>query len=156
MATSSSANGNPASSSSPPPPWTQIVRGESEPIVAAPSSPLSTTTHVMSSSSTTAIDPAVASVTVEESMWEGSESGPNGNAGKRQAWNKPSNGPVAEVGPVMGAVSWPALSESTRASAKPSSESLKGFSDIGSPAAVLQVWFLEFVTSSGSLSSLAS
>ncbi|KAG6645510.1 la-related protein 1C-like [Carya illinoinensis] len=138
MATSSSANGNRASSSSPPPPWTQIVRGESEPIVAAPSSPSGTTTHVMSSSSTPAIDPAVASVTGEESMWEGSESGPNGNAGKRQAWNKPSNGPVAEVGPVMGAVSWPALSESTRASAKPSSEPSKGLSDIGSPVAVLQ------------------
>ncbi|KAJ7966904.1 La-related protein 1C-like [Quillaja saponaria] len=41
---------------------------------------------------------------------------------KKLAWNKPSNG-VIEVGPVMGAVSWPALSESTKVSAKSSADS---------------------------------
>ncbi|XP_051114671.1 la-related protein 1C isoform X2 [Andrographis paniculata] len=43
----------------------------------------------------------------------------NSGAAKR-AWNKPSNGPTAEVGAVMGAESWPALSESARASPKSS------------------------------------
>ncbi|KAF5454599.1 hypothetical protein F2P56_024251 [Juglans regia] len=111
------------------PPWTQIVRGQSEPVAAAPSSP----------SHTTAVtEPAVALVVVEESMGEGSENGPNGNAGKRPAWNKPSNGPAPDVGAVMGAASWPALSVSTRASAKPSSESSKCLSDIVSPVAPSQ------------------
>ncbi|GFY87922.1 hypothetical protein Acr_05g0015610 [Actinidia rufa] len=53
------------------------------------------------------------------------------NAAKKLVWNKPSNGAV-EVGSVMGAVSWPALSESTRASPKSSSSdshSLKPLSD---------------------------
>ncbi|XVF35925.1 hypothetical protein REPUB_Repub19eG0013800 [Reevesia pubescens] len=36
---------------------------------------------------------------------------------KKPAWNKPSNG-VVEVDPVMGAASWPALSESAKASPK--------------------------------------
>jgi la-related protein 1 len=128
-----------------PAPWTQIVRGEPEPIAAAPSSPSNTTSLSSSTSSMTAIEPDVALVGAEEGMGEGSENGSNGNAGKRPAWNKPSNGPGPEVGPVMGgAVSWPALSESTRASAKLSSETLKGLSDIGSPVATSQVWFVKF------------
>ncbi|KAK4430345.1 La-related protein 1C [Sesamum alatum] len=45
----------------------------------------------------------------------------NGGATKRPAWNKPSNGATVEIGAVMGADSWPALSESARASPKPSS-----------------------------------
>ncbi|KAK4410442.1 La-related protein 1C [Sesamum angolense] len=45
----------------------------------------------------------------------------NGGAAKRPAWNKPSNGATVEIGAVMGADSWPALSESARASPKPSS-----------------------------------
>lgn len=44
----------------------------------------------------------------------------NGAAAKK-AWNKPSNRPTAEVGAVMGAESWPALSESARGSPKSSS-----------------------------------
>ncbi|XP_022772625.1 la-related protein 1C-like isoform X2 [Durio zibethinus] len=49
-----------------------------------------------------------------------SDSNSNNNSAawsKKPAWNKPSNG-VVEVGPVMGAASWPALSESARASPK--------------------------------------
>lgn len=127
------------------PPWTQIVRGQSEPIAAAPSSP----------SHTTAVtEPAVASVVVDQSMGEGLENGPNGNVGKRPAWNKPSNGPAPDVGAVMGAVSWPALSESTRASPKPSSESSKCSSDIVSPVSVSQVWFLDFKAVFGLFNSL--
>lgn len=57
--------------------------------------------------------------------------------GKRAAWNKPSND-VAEVSPVMGAISWPALSESTKASPKSSqaesSSSLKIVSDGSMPS----------------------
>lgn len=48
----------------------------------------------------------------------------SGSAAKRPAWNKPSNGgATAEFGAltVMGAESWPALSESARASPKSSS-----------------------------------
>ncbi|KAI3462345.1 hypothetical protein Pfo_019008 [Paulownia fortunei] len=53
----------------------------------------------------------------------------NGGAAKKPAWNKPSNGVTAEVGAVMGAESWPALSESARASPKSSSTySLKALS----------------------------
>lgn len=118
-------------------PWTQIVRGESEPIVAVPSSPnipqitvieeaiIDTPPTVTSAPST----PAAALVGEEDNS---DANGNNGNAGKRPAWNKPSNG--NEAGPVMDAVSWPALSESARApSNKSSSDSLKGLSD-GSPS----------------------
>lgn len=54
----------------------------------------------------------------------------NGGAAKKQAWNKPSNGAAAEVGAVMGAESWPALSETARTSPKASSTcSLKALSN---------------------------
>jgi len=46
-----------------------------------------------------------------------------GNAGKakKPAWNKPTSNGVAEItSPVMDATSWPALSESTKPSPKPS------------------------------------
>jgi len=46
-----------------------------------------------------------------------------GNAGKakKPAWNKPASNGVAEItSPVMDATSWPALSESTKPSPKPS------------------------------------
>ncbi|GAB2279467.1 hypothetical protein Dimus_014107 [Dionaea muscipula] len=56
---------------------------------------------------------------VVECQGEGSGTGTaNGNAGKKPAWNKPSSGNT-ESGPVvMGAESWPLLSESTKASPK--------------------------------------
>ncbi|PIA27804.1 hypothetical protein AQUCO_07500018v1 [Aquilegia coerulea] len=47
----------------------------------------------------------------------------------RRNLHKPSNGAPVEVSPVMGAVSWPALSDSAKASPKSSSESLKTLSD---------------------------
>uniref|UniRef100_A0A2N9J3G6 HTH La-type RNA-binding domain-containing protein n=1 Tax=Fagus sylvatica TaxID=28930 RepID=A0A2N9J3G6_FAGSY len=111
-------------------PWTQIVRGESEPTtIGGAATP---------SSSTAAIEPAVTvGLVVEEAISESSENGPNGNGGKRPAWNKPSNGAAAEVGPVMGAVSWPALSESTRPPSKSSPDSFKPLSD-GSSVLVSQ------------------
>lgn len=44
------------------------------------------------------------------------ENSDGGAAAKKPAWNMPSSGPAAEVGVVMGAESWPALSDSARAS----------------------------------------
>ncbi|XP_010547410.1 PREDICTED: la-related protein 1B-like [Tarenaya hassleriana] len=60
-------------------------------------------------------------------------------SGKKPAWNKPSNS-SADVGPVMGAESWPALSVSARVSSvkSVSSESLKGLSDGSSSMPPLQ------------------
>ncbi|XP_068640523.1 la-related protein 1C-like isoform X2 [Aristolochia californica] len=101
-------------------PWAHVVRGESEVAATAPGSPVS--------SSGAAVDVSVHSDRSEnspvESRVENSDNnGSNAAAGKtkKPAWNKPANG-VIEVGPVMGAVSWPALSESTRASPKSSSD----------------------------------
>ncbi|KAK6154025.1 hypothetical protein DH2020_013664 [Rehmannia glutinosa] len=66
-----------------------------------------------------------------DSQLENSE---NGGGSKKPAWNKPSNGATtADVGVVMGAESWPALSESARASPKSSSTySLKALSQTSS------------------------
>ncbi|KAA8547541.1 hypothetical protein F0562_003970 [Nyssa sinensis] len=115
-------------------PWTQIVRGggESEPIISssvmaseAPSSPSSSAAFNEQATSSSDWSPSkLAAAPEEEVQPESSDS----NAAKKPAWNKPSNGAL-EVGPVMGADSWPALSESTRASPKSSSESLKTLSD---------------------------
>lgn len=105
------------------PPWTQIVRGpESE---SAPPSPSASAEGERSST-------PVAEIPVENA-----ENG--GNAGgKKAVWNKkPPNGPVENGGPgpvVMGpAEAWPALSESTKASSKPSSsDSSRNLPDLGS------------------------
>ncbi|KAJ0252225.1 La-related protein 1C [Hirschfeldia incana] len=118
--------GSPAQSRRPSP-WSQIVRGESEPqtissSAAAPSSP----------QSKAPIDPVASpSVAAPPSGEDGSEEsgGGQGNAGKKPVWRKPSNGGASEVGPVMGASSWPALSETTKA---PSSDSLKSLGDVPS------------------------
>ncbi|CAA2961009.1 Hypothetical predicted protein [Olea europaea subsp. europaea] len=73
---------------------------------------------------------ACAAETVVESTEHGGGSS-GSNATKKPAWNKPSNGATAKISTVMGAVSWPALSESARASPKKSSssDSLKVLSD---------------------------
>ncbi|XP_068646779.1 la-related protein 1C-like isoform X2 [Aristolochia californica] len=102
-------------------PWAHVVRGESEVAATAPGSPVS--------SSDAAVDVSVHSdrsenSPVEPSVENSDNYGGNAAAGKakKPPWNKPANG-VVEVGPVMGAVSWPALSESFRASPKSSSDS---------------------------------
>ncbi|XP_007046622.2 PREDICTED: la-related protein 1C [Theobroma cacao] len=112
-------------------PWTQIVRGESEPIAGVPLSP---STSSSSSPLAAVIEPPV-NAAVEEEGVENGGSGPNGNAGKRPAWNKPSNG-AAEFGAVMGAHMWPALSESARVFSKSSSDSSKASPDGSSSPAV--------------------
>lgn len=81
---------------------------------------------------------ACAAETVVESTEHGGGSS-GSNATKKPAWNKPSNGATAKISTVMGAVSWPALSESARASPKKSSssDSLKVLSD--GPVSLSQV-----------------
>ncbi|XP_024953411.1 la-related protein 1C isoform X2 [Citrus sinensis] len=94
-----------------------------------------------SSQSTSVIELAAAAAAAADED-NGAECG-NGNAGsKRPPWNRqPSNG-AAEMEPVMGAHSWPALSETTRGSSsstKSSSDSLKGLVDgSSSSSSVLQ------------------
>ncbi|XP_022769228.1 la-related protein 1C-like [Durio zibethinus] len=118
-----------------PSPWAQVVRGESESISAvhhSPFSPSSTTSSPVAcfpeqttfsdcspskaASSSSSSPPPDISLAADDG---GSDSNSNNGAArsKKPAWNKPSNG-VVEVGPVMGAASWPALSESARASPK--------------------------------------
>lgn len=66
-----------------------------------------------------------------ETNSDGTDNGIGGNgASKKPAWSKPSSKGGTDVGPVMGAVSWPALSESTRPSPKSSSDLLKAPSHI--------------------------
>ncbi|XP_038881160.1 la-related protein 1C-like [Benincasa hispida] len=101
-------------------PWTQIVRGEID-IAAAVSS---------SASPTAVVEPVSFSSSSSEEPVGESYDGGNGssaNAGKKPAWNKLANG--TEAGPVMGAVSWPALSESAKGTPKSSSDSLKSLGD---------------------------
>ncbi|XP_047313341.1 la-related protein 1C-like isoform X2 [Impatiens glandulifera] len=92
-------------------PWTQMVRGsESDPLC-----PLSSdSSHSMEALSDRSSD---------------IRSGGN-KADKKPAWNKPLSSGAVEDGPVMDAVSWPALSESTKTLSKSgSSDSLKAVSD---------------------------
>ncbi|KAK4360504.1 hypothetical protein RND71_019456 [Anisodus tanguticus] len=115
-------------------PWTQIVRsGESESIVAAaisssppPLSPPAALSEqiVHSSDSASTLSP-------EDAQFESSDNGSSGdgNVAKKPVWNKPSND-AADLSPVMGAVSWPALSDSLKS---PSSDSLKTLSDESVP-----------------------
>uniref|UniRef100_A0A1J3EIF2 La-related protein 1C n=1 Tax=Noccaea caerulescens TaxID=107243 RepID=A0A1J3EIF2_NOCCA len=119
-------------------PWTQIVRGEPEPIAAAPSSP-QPKTPIEPIASVSVAPPASLS-TVEAAAAAGDEkseeSGGHGNAGKKPVWKRPSSG-ASEVGPVMGASSWPALSETTKApSNKSSSDSLKSLGDVPTSSSV--------------------
>ncbi|XP_043712039.1 la-related protein 1C-like [Telopea speciosissima] len=116
-------------------PWAHVVRGESEAVPAAPSPSSLPHTVAAAPEEITQSDFLFAKSSHNNSGVEGQSDNydnidNNNNAGttKKPAWNKPSNG-VVEVSPVMGAVSWPALSESTRASPKSSSDSLKALSD---------------------------
>ncbi|XP_008806121.1 la-related protein 1C-like [Phoenix dactylifera] len=117
-------------------PWARVVRGEPESVPEAPSSP--PPPAPISSSEPPDRSPSPVENAASSSAPPPSESadhGSNGNAaadaprGKKPAWNMPPNG-SNEAGPVMGADSWPPLSESTRVSPKSSSsDSLKALSD---------------------------
>lgn len=113
-------------------PWIQVVRGaESESIVSSSAPPAPVAAAPSSPSASAAAAVALASSSLSSPDDSAAEAQPEGcdNAAKKPAWNRPSNG-VLEVGTVMGAVSWPALSESTRASPKSSSsDSVRAHSD---------------------------
>ncbi|KAG8660043.1 la-related protein 1C isoform X2 [Manihot esculenta] len=118
-------------------PWTQIVRGESETItVAATHLPSTREPMVVSDQPVLVAVSSSSSMVAEEEILDNGNGSKN-NAGKRPVWNKPSNG-ATEVGPVMGAVSWPALSESARASGKTTQDLSKGLSDVSSSVPVPQ------------------
>ncbi|KAF8377791.1 hypothetical protein HHK36_031176 [Tetracentron sinense] len=116
---------------SPPP---SNVRVEPEAIPAAPSSPsLSPAIVPPEQVSSSDCSPAKASSSpsplsdnhaIEAQPESSDDHNRNMSQAKKPAWNKPLNG-VDEVGPVMGAVSWPALSEATRPSPKSSPDSFK-------------------------------
>lgn len=96
-----------------PSPWAQVVRGagnqslqhEEVALASSSSSSLAST-----NSDVSAVDNTIA------------DNKNNASNPERTAWKNPSSG-VAEVIPVMGAVSWPALSESANPSAKSTSDS---------------------------------
>ncbi|XP_010432215.1 PREDICTED: la-related protein 1C-like isoform X2 [Camelina sativa] len=119
-------------------PWSHVVRGESDPIataaavVAAPSSHQSKA-PIEPVASVSVSAPPDSVLTVDDKSEESAVVG-QGNAGKKPVWKRPSNGSSSEVGPVMGASSWPALSEATTKapSNKSSSDSLKSLGDVPS------------------------
>ncbi|XP_047166672.1 la-related protein 1C-like [Vigna umbellata] len=121
-------------------PWSQVVRGESEPVAVPPSSSPAAPYQVTEAFHST--------VSEADDFSSAAESSDNGGAAKRPVWNKPStNGAAAsEAQPVIDALSWPSLSVSTRAAMK--SESAKGLLD-GSSVPQLQV--LGSASSSSSL-----
>ncbi|CAJ2635829.1 unnamed protein product [Trifolium pratense] len=88
------------------PPWSQIVASTTPP----PSAVAVIDTPVVTAVNTSAIG----SLSVEEDLGNIS-GGNNADIGKRQVWSKPSNAAAASV---MGAESWPALSESAKAPAR--------------------------------------
>lgn len=138
-----------------PSPWAQVVKGgESESLTGIQQSPPPPASSASSSSSSLAsLSSLAASVSDHpqrsdstpmaastsppldnsDTAVEESSDTNNSNAGrsKKTAWNKLANGEV-EISPVMGAVSWPALSKSTKASAKLSAESSSKASTDGS------------------------
>ncbi|XAR58009.1 hypothetical protein NMG60_11026335 [Bertholletia excelsa] len=140
--------------------WTQIVRGvpESEstvsssasslsssstPAAAAPSSP-STERQFSNSSCDVPLIESIVELwssgddSAAEAQMDFDNSVGTSNAAKKPAWNKPSNGAM-EVGPVMGAASWPPLSESTKATPKSSSSELLKVPSDGSVSASQEI-----------------
>uniref|UniRef100_A0A1D1YP42 La-related protein 1B n=1 Tax=Anthurium amnicola TaxID=1678845 RepID=A0A1D1YP42_9ARAE len=122
-----------------PSPWSRVVRGEPETTIAPAASPSPP------AAAFTAVPPAEPSLRAtvqtagsEDAAEVGSVDAagappppPSDSSGgeKKSAWNRPSNG-LTEAGSVMGADSWPALSEATKAPPKSSShDSLKGLSN---------------------------
>ncbi|KAI9113083.1 hypothetical protein K1719_015608 [Acacia pycnantha] len=115
-------------------PWAQVVRGgECESHSSLPSSSSSSsslTTSVSDQPRFSDIPPmeTPASQLQDNSNVVGADnsdadaSDANAGRSRRAAWSKLSNG-VVEAGPVMGAVSWPALSKSTKVSTKISADS---------------------------------
>ncbi|KAI3757250.1 hypothetical protein L6452_04784 [Arctium lappa] len=94
--------------------WSQVVRGRSESESVIPRSPRDSEQHSVFSDQLMVFEPA--SVVVAAAVQpDGSDCGNAGGA-KKTAWGKSSVNGVVEgtTTPVMGAASWPALSESNR------------------------------------------
>ncbi|KAF3445317.1 hypothetical protein FNV43_RR10492 [Rhamnella rubrinervis] len=114
-----------------PSPWAQVVRGEPESIPAVHQSPPSSSSSSLATSLPEQIpfsdcSPSKAVPSSPPPINSAAADNANGNNGiagrqKKPAWNKPSNG-VVETTPTIDADSWPALSESTRASPKLSAD----------------------------------
>ncbi|XP_052488230.1 la-related protein 1C isoform X3 [Gossypium raimondii] len=122
--------------------WAQVVQGESKATSASNHSPSSQPSSIsspvasvpernISSECSPSQAPCFSSsssppLDISLSAEGGSDSNNNFAASsfKKPAWNKPSNG-IIGVGPVMGAASWPALSESARGSQKSLADSSK-------------------------------
>ncbi|XP_062020465.1 la-related protein 1C-like [Rosa rugosa] len=129
-------------------PWAKVVRGDSESSSISPnhqsppSPPPPPSISVPEQNPSSNCSPsAVARSSPSPPPPADAESGDghNGNAArmaKKPAWNKPTSLEVGP-GPVMGAVAWPALSESARASPKlPADSSSKTVTDVAVPVPV--------------------
>ncbi|GKV17810.1 hypothetical protein SLEP1_g28272 [Rubroshorea leprosula] len=118
-----------------PSPWVQVVRRPESisGVNRSPSSPSSSSSSppadfvaeksaFADSSSSKSSPPPMSETPDNHVTVDGSDSNSNNAGGrpKKAAWNKPSNG-VMEVSP-LGAMSWPALSESARASTRSSAD----------------------------------
>lgn len=119
-------------------PWAQVVRG-GEPEAASVSSPLSpspmasaagVSPEKISLSDDCSSQKISPEISTSGGLPESSDSN-DGNVGrpKKPAWNKPVNGVVEPVSVMGGAISWPALSESTRPSPKSATDSSKPIPD---------------------------
>lgn len=105
-----------------PSPWAQVVRGETETTTTAEQTSIASTG--LSSISCPAASPVPAAADAADESQVVSSDGGNAGGTKKVVWKKPLNGAgTADTSPVMGAESWPALSESTRPVPKLSSES---------------------------------
>lgn len=119
-------------------PWAQVVRGGEVEAASVSSprspSPLAAAAGVSPEKISLSDDCSTQKISPEIStsgaLTESSDSN-DGNVGrpKKPAWNKPVNGVVEAVSVMGGAVSWPALSESTRPSPKSATDSAKPIPD---------------------------
>ncbi|KAL2503939.1 La-related protein 1C [Abeliophyllum distichum] len=112
-------------------PWASVVRGDSDPISSPTSAVSPPPIVVIAPEQPSASEKAQMESSGPEAQPESSDVNSDGNAGRprRHAWNTPVNG-VVEPGSVMGdAVSWPALSESTRPVPRSSSDTSRPVPD---------------------------
>ncbi|KAK1432617.1 hypothetical protein QVD17_09515 [Tagetes erecta] len=122
-------------------PWSSIVKDPAAAVSSAPVSVVPSPTFSSPVEEKTSSLPEILVVSDDSGTEaQGTDTGSGGsNVSKKTVWNKPSNGVVEVVNPVMGAVSWPALGDFSKSSPKSlSSESLKALADGPSPPAALQ------------------
>ncbi|XP_042058281.1 la-related protein 1C-like isoform X1 [Salvia splendens] len=110
-----------------PSPWASVVRGDPEPN-APPAPAAAASASASASTSSPPMEEALSS--------DNSESQPeNGDSNaRRPVWNRPLNGVVEPVTVMGGAVSWPALSETTRSVPRSSSDASRIVSDGSVPS----------------------